>query len=254
MEAVLPYLVSGPYPPEPCLPGTVAVESVNSLAAPALPRSSSSPETPSRLPVPTLRRGSIPWHMSSAGAARPQTVLAPSRLPRSFLSLPSLSHDLSLMAFAGSAISSRHQAAASPPMELHHPPDPVPQGPIRPFQPPPDRQAFRRSPAVLLSPLPSPCLCFFRTGRRMPAYARLVCLRVDRAIASSGCPISKHYAWPRSAKPDLGPPSHAGLVHTTVPRGLLPLHRPSGHAGERPPANPRARALLNMSRPLFRPV
>ena len=94
-------------------------------------------------------------------ALRPSLLLpvSPAASSPSF----SLSRSLSLMAFAGSAISSRHQAAASPPMELHHPPDPVPQGPIRPFQPPPDRQAFRRSPAVPLSPLPSPCLCFFRT-------------------------------------------------------------------------------------------
>ena len=47
------------------------------------------------------------------------------------------------------------------------------------------------------------------------------------------CAVS---AWPRSAKPGLGPPSHAGLLHASGPRGLFPLQRPVLAHGERPSA------------------
>ena len=106
------------------------------------------------------------FRRSSPPSDRPCSFPSPPQLPL----LPSLSHDLSLslMAFAGSAISSRHQAAASPPMELHHPPDPVPQGTIRPFQPSSDRQVPAPLPPeqpVLQSPASVvPCFCSSRSS------------------------------------------------------------------------------------------
>ena len=120
---------------------------------------------------------------------------------------------------------------------------PVPDDRITISHPSPDPSpsSFHSSPRDASARSTAACVLYFQDE---PLARPLIALtsRVDPAglvpIPSPAppqptCAVS---AWPRSAKPGLGPPSHAGLLHAFGPRGLFPLQRPVLAHGERPSA------------------